>query len=31
MKSTCCNATLADLGYEDGAREALCDTCGEDL
>lgn len=31
MKSDCCGATLAYLGYEDGAREATCDTCGEDL
>jgi len=29
-KASCCGATLATLGYEDGARESVCDTCGED-
>ena len=31
MKTACCNATLATLGYEDGAREVMCEDCGEDI
>ena len=31
MKADCCGAVLADLGYEDGAYQTLCDCCGEDV